>query len=87
MYTGAGIAEGKVLAFNRAFEPPIALTADEASQARRRDRSGRNRTRSSSTMSQPWELHDPVPESDRERAKRRRRQFGVSFIALLVVIG
>ncbi|WP_161485841.1 hypothetical protein [Enteractinococcus helveticum] len=38
-------------------------------------------------MSQPWELHDPVPETDRDRAKRRRRQFGVSAIALLVVIG
>lgn len=38
-------------------------------------------------MSQPWELDDPVPETDRDRAKRRRRQFGVSAIALLVVIG
>lgn len=38
-------------------------------------------------MNQPWELHSPVPENDRDRARRRRKQFGVSAIALLVVLG
>ncbi|GAA4112001.1 hypothetical protein [Enteractinococcus coprophilus] len=38
-------------------------------------------------MSQPWELDHPVPENDRDRARRRRKQFGVSVIALLVVFG
>ncbi len=38
-------------------------------------------------MTQPWELDDPIPENERDRARRRRKQFGVSAIALLVVIG
>ena len=38
-------------------------------------------------MSQPWELRDPVSTHERDRARRRRRQLGVSLIALLVVFG
>jgi len=38
-------------------------------------------------MTQPWELHDPVPENRQDQSRRRRRQFAVSAIALLVVIG
>lgn len=38
-------------------------------------------------MSQPWELHDPVPEHPRDRARRRRRNAMTTVIALLVVLG
>ncbi len=38
-------------------------------------------------MTQPWELNDPVPEHQADRARRRRRSMMTSIIALLVLIG
>ncbi|HIY85436.1 MAG TPA: hypothetical protein H9822_03200 [Candidatus Yaniella excrementavium] len=38
-------------------------------------------------MTQPWELHDPVPEDHYDRSRRRRRQFATTLISLLVVVG
>lgn len=38
-------------------------------------------------MTQPWELHDPVPERPSDRARRRRKQAAATVVALLVVVG
>lgn len=38
-------------------------------------------------MTQPWELHDPVPEHTADQRRRRRRTMMTSLVALLVVVG
>lgn len=38
-------------------------------------------------MTQPWELHEPVPENHYARSKRRRKHATTTVIALLVVLG